>query len=507
MSEKPIRSALISVFYKEGLDRIVHKLHKLDVQLISTGGTFDFIKSLGIPAVKVEDLTSFPDLFGGRVKTLHPAVMGGILFRRNETEHIQQAALHHIQPIDLVIVDLYPFEETLKKTTDDAEIIEKIDIGGISLIRAAAKNHQDVLVCPSRSYYGDLLDILNTNNGLTSIDQRRLFASYAFQVSSGYDSAIFNYFNRDKHINAFRLIADSFRSLRYGENPHQQAVFYGNADDLFTQFHGKEISYNNLQDLEAAVDLISEFPEPAFVIVKHANACGVAVRNTISEAWETALSCDPLSAFGGVIAANRTIDEATAEKMNEIFFEVLIAPSYSEQAKEILQSKKNRILLEHKNTEMPTMVFKSCFNGILVQDRDNRKMNPGQWKTVTERQIPNELIPTLLFANTIVRHTKSNAIVIAGNQMLLGSGMGQTSRVDAVRLAIAKAKAFQHHIKGAVLASDAFFPFADGIEQAMLEGVEYIIQPGGSIRDQEVIDYCNQHQIAMVFTGIRHFKH
>jgi phosphoribosylaminoimidazolecarboxamide formyltransferase / IMP cyclohydrolase len=507
MSTKPIKSALISVYYKDGLDRIVTKLHALGVEIISTGGTRDFISSLNIPVKTVEDITGYPDLFGGRVKTLHPALMGGILHRREISEDLNQAKQHHIPAIDLVIVDLYPFEETLEKTTNAAEIIEKIDIGGISLIRAAAKNFNDVVIVPSRAFYSEFFNILDEGKGETTYEQRKLFAAYAFQMSSYYDSCIFNYFNSTEQIPVFRESIDIHNILRYGENPHQRGIFFGNTDKLYHQHHGKEISYNNLQDMEAAWELVSEFQDPAFVIVKHGNACGVAVREQIPEAWNTALSCDPLSAFGGVIATNGFIDELTAGKLNEIFFEVIMAKGFSEGALDILKTKKNRMILEMKSFETPERIFKSCFNGVLVQDKDNGLMNPEEWETVTRRQVPNDMIPTMIFANQIVRQTKSNAIVLAGNRMLLGSGMGQTSRVDAVKLAISKAHAFEHQLKGAVLASDAFFPFSDGIAEAVTEGIEYIVQPGGSIRDNEVIEYCDEHNIAMVFTKKRHFKH
>ncbi len=507
MIPRTIKTALISVFYKDGLDTIVTKLHSLGVEIISTGGTAAFIESLGIPVTTVESLTGYPDLFGGRVKTLHPTLMGGILFRRDNNEDQLQASVHKIPSIDLVIVDLYPFEETLKKTSDADEIIEKIDIGGISLIRSAAKNYQDVMIVASRKYYNEFFSILNEAGGTTSYEQRKLFASYAFQVSSGYDSCIFRYFNETAGINAIRQNFDDHTVLRYGENPHQKGIYFGDISELFIQHHGKEISYNNLQDMESAWELVSEFSDPAFVIVKHGNACGVAVRETIADAWSTALSCDPLSAFGGVLAANRNIDGETALRMNEIFFELIMAPGFTEEALNILKCKKNKIILEMISLKMPSALIKSCFNGILMQDRDNQKITPEQWKVVTKRRVPSELFSTLVFANQIVRHTKSNAIVLAGNRMLYGSGMGQTSRVDAVRLAIAKSKAFEHPLNGAVMASDAFFPFSDGIAEAIKEGIEYIIQPGGSIRDNEVIQFCDDNNIAMIFTGIRHFKH
>ena len=504
---KTIKSALISVYHKDGLDIIVKKLHALGVEIISTGGTRDFISSLNIPVKKVEDITGYPDLFGGRVKTLHPALMGGILHRREMPEDLAQAKQHNIPSIDLVIVDLYPFEKTLQKTTNNDEIIEKIDIGGISLIRAAAKNYNDVVIIPSRDYYSEFLNILEQGKAETTLEQRKRFATYAFQVSSYYDTCIFKYFNTTEEIPVFRESIDNHNTLRYGENPHQQGSFFGNTDKLFLQHHGKEISYNNFQDMEAAWELASDFNDPAFVIVKHSNACGVATREILHEAWSAALSCDPLSAFGGVIAANRPIDKLTAEKLNDVFFEVVMAPSFSDDALNILQCKKNRIILEMKTFESSNQIFKNCFNGVLAQDKDNHKMNPSEWTTVTKRHVPDELISTMIFANQIVRHTKSNAIVLAGNRMLLGSGMGQTSRVDAVKLAISKAHSFRHPLKSAVLASDAFFPFCDGIAEAVKEGIEYIVQPGGSIRDNEVIQYCDEHNIAMIFTGKRHFKH
>lgn len=507
MSERKILSALISVYYKDGLKEIVEELCNLNVKLISTGGTYDFITSLGYECQKVEDLTNYPDLFGGRVKTLHPAVMGGILQRSNNSKDQAQAEEHNIQSIDLVIVDLYPFEETLKSTANQEEIIEKIDIGGISLIRAAAKNFNDVLIVSSRNQYSELLDLIKSKLGVTQLSDRKSFACKAFETSSHYDTAIFNYFNLEEKNEVFKHSISERKELRYGENPHQKAYFYGNTDEVFTQLHGKELSYNNLQDLDSALKLNFEFEKPSFVIVKHANACGVAIRETVLEAWESALSSDPKSAFGGIITSNSIIDKATAEKINEIFFEVLCAKGFTSDALEILKTKKNRILLELKEIRFENFIFKSCLNGVIKQERDTKTVLPEDWKTVTIRKIPTELNETLLFANKIVKHTTSNAIVIASNQKLLGSGMGQTSRIDSVELAIKKARSFGHSLEHSVLASDAFFPFADSLEQAVSAGIEYIIQPGGSLRDQEVIEFCNKHNLAMIFTGIRHFKH
>lgn len=507
MTDKHINTALISVYHKDGLEPIVKQLNKSGVQILSTGGTYTFISELGIPVQKVEDITGFPDLFGGRVKTLHPALMGGILFRRDSNEDVQQAEQHHIPAIDLVIIDLYPFEETVKSGAPENEIIEKIDIGGISLIRAASKNFNDVCIVPSREYYPEFLNIITQSDGKTTFAQRKRFATYAFQVSSHYDTAIFNYFNTEEKIPVFKQSFSKHIALRYGENPHQKGYFFGNVEEVYTQLHGKEVSYNNFQDFEAALELVHEFEEPAFVIVKHGNACGVAIRSVLSEAWDAAISSDPLSAFGGVIASNKSIDLETAKKMNSVFFELLAAPSFSNEAIELLQSKKNRILLQTHLSKNSEFVFKNCLNGVLMQDKDNMIMNSDHWKTVTKKQIPSNIIEDLLFANNIVRHTKSNAIVLAAGKKLLGSGMGQTSRVDAVKLAIAKANTFGHSLDHAVLASDAFFPFSDGIEEAYQHGIKIIIQPGGSVRDQEVIDFCDAHEIAMVFTGFRHFKH
>ena len=507
MSDKRIKSALISVFYKEGLADIVRILHKLGVKIYSTGGTFDFLVDLKIPAEKVEDLTSYPSILGGRVKTLHPSVFGGILARRENSEDLKQLAKYKIPEIDLVIVDLYPFEATVKSSDDEDDIIEKIDIGGISLIRAGAKNYKDVLVVSGREQYPDLLKILKEKQGITSVDERRFFAAKAFQTSSGYDTSIFKYFNRKASIPAFRESINASYPLRYGENPHQKGIFYGDIDLIFTKLHGKEISYNNLLDLDAALNLIDEFRVPTYVIIKHNNACGVASRKNPVEAWVDALACDPLSAYGGVIVTNTTVDSAVAAEIDKIFFEIIIAPDFSGSALEILQQKKNRIILKRKDAGKMDYGFRSLLNGVLWQQRDTSTESVEQMKTVTTRTPEPAEFDDLVFANIIVKHSKSNAIVIVKNKQLCASGIGQTSRVDAVKQAIEKAKTFGFDIQGSVLASDAFFPFADCVEIAHKAGITAIVQPGGSVRDQESIDYCSSNGMAMVFTGIRHFKH
>jgi phosphoribosylaminoimidazolecarboxamide formyltransferase / IMP cyclohydrolase len=507
MSDKRIKSALISVFYKEGLDNIVRILQELDIKIYSTGGTFNFINDLGIPAEKVEDLTSYPSILGGRVKTLHPSVFGGILARRENKGDMKQLSEYNIPEIDLVIVDLYPFEETLETETDETEIIEKIDIGGISLIRAAAKNYNDVLVVSGRQQYSDLLTLLKTKKGFTSISDRRTFAAKAFQTSSHYDTAIFKYFNLQSSIPAFRESIDISQSLRYGENPHQKGIFYGDLSKVFEKLHGKEISYNNLLDLDAALNLIDEFSEPAFVIIKHNNACGVSVRNNALDAWKDALACDPVSAYGGVIVTNTSVNEAVATEIDKIFFEIIIAPQFTDEALKILKQKKNRIILLRNDRSKLSYGFRSLLNGVLWQERDNSTESADQMKPVTPRVPDTAEYRDLIFANIIVKHSKSNAIVIAKNNQLCASGIGQTSRVDALRQAIEKARSFGFDTNGSVLASDAYFPFADSVEIAHKAGITAIVQPGGSVRDQESIDYCSSHGIAMVFTGIRHFKH
>lgn len=507
MSDKRIYSALISVYYKEGLADIVRILHKSGVKIYSTGGTFNFINELGIAAEKVEDLTTYPSILGGRVKTLHPSVFGGILARRENSEDLKQLGQYKIPEIDLVIVDLYPFEETIKTVTDEQEIIEKIDIGGISLIRAAAKNYKDVLVVSGRDQYNDLLEILNDKKGFTSVSDRRLFAAKAFQISSNYDTAIFKYFNQEEEIPAFRESIDTSYPLRYGENPHQKGVFYGDQSQVFDQLSGKEISYNNLLDLDAALNLIDEFSATTYVVIKHNNACGVASRNIPLDAWKDALACDPVSAFGGVIATNVIVDEATAIEIDKIFFEIIVAPAFSEPALDILKQKKNRRILRRKNSVKREYGFRSLLNGVLWQERDSSIESAKEMKTVTKRAPQAEELRDLVFANIIVKHSKSNTIVLAKNNQLCASGIGQTSRVDALKQAIEKARSFGFDLKGSVMASDAFFPFPDCVEIADKAGITSVVQPGGSVKDKDSIEYCSANGMAMVFTGIRHFKH
>lgn len=499
---------MISVFYKDGLDKIVNLLAAHGVTIYSTGGTLEFIESLGHKAVSVESLTSYPSILGGRVKTLHPKVFGGILARRENPQDLKQLEEYQIPEMDLVIVDLYPFEETVKSGADYQSIIEKIDIGGISLIRAAAKNHKDVVIVPSREDYAALLEVLEKQDCSTTLEDRKQFAAKAFRTSSNYDAHIFNFFNESASLDNLRVSEDTCRTLRYGENPHQQAAFYGNTEELFTQLNGKEISYNNLLDIDAGVNLIAEFDRPAFAILKHNNACGAAVRDSLKEAWEAALSADPVSAFGGVLVCNRPIDKSTAEEIDKLFFEVLIAPEFHPEALEVLKSKKNRILLQQKTYTPSKKIMRSLLNGVAVQDRDSIVGGRDtELQTVTRTPIAQEKIADLIFANTLVKHSKSNAIVLAKNGMMISSGIGQTSRVDALKQAIAKAHAFGFDLKGAVLASDAYFPFADCVEIAHKEGIDTFIQPGGSIRDKDSIAYCDEHSLSMAFTGARHFKH
>lgn len=516
---KKIKGALISVYYKDGLAEIVKELDKHGVKIYSTGGTQTFIEELGVKAHAVEDLTGYPSILGGRVKTLHPKVFGGILHRRDNDGDIQQIAEYEIPEIDLVIVDLYPFEQTVADpTATGQQIIEKIDIGGISLIRAAAKNFKDVAIVPSVDQYGYILDLITRQQGGTTLEQRRHLAAEAFNVSSHYDSAIFNYFNRVEEIPAFKQSFTEAKAthLRYGENPHQNATYFGDLSAQFEQLHGKEVSYNNMLDMDAAVNLIAEFGDPqgmqndmpAFVIMKHNNACGVAVRPTLIDAWKDALAADPVSAFGGVLITNRTIDKATAAQINEIFFEVIMAPGYEPEALAILESKKNRIILKTKDIQRTAVQFRSLLGGVAVQQRDDKVGGQdSEAKQVTTKGVTADEMRDLLFANKIVKHSKSNAIVLAKDGMLLASGIGQTSRVDSLRQAIAKARSFGFDLRGAVLASDAFFPFADCAEIAHKEGIDTIIQPGGSVRDGDTVDYCNANSMAMVFTGLRHFKH
>jgi phosphoribosylaminoimidazolecarboxamide formyltransferase/IMP cyclohydrolase len=507
MSRK-IQTALISVYHKDGLEEILSELNHLQVKFISTGGTRDFITSLGYECETVEDVSGYPSILGGRVKTLHPKIFGGILYRRENESDKKQVKSYDIPSIDLVIVDLYPFEETVADGGSEEEIIEKIDIGGISLIRGAAKNYKDVLVVASKEQYTPLLALLKEKKGATSIEERRYFASEAFKVSSGYDSAIFNYFDDDKG-SALRISLNNSKQLRYGENPHQKGSFYGDFNEVFEQIHGKEISYNNLLDIDAAVSLISDFDETALAILKHNNACGMACRSTVKEAWDAALSADPISAFGGVVITNKNIDKEAAASINEIFFEVLIAPSYDDDALEILCQKKNRVILILKSVKKATqkIQYRSVLNGTLVQDVNDSVQNRRDIKVVTESAPDDEQIDDLLFANKLVKHTKSNAIVLAKNKQLIASGTGQTSRVDALKQAIEKAGAFNFDLNGAVMASDAFFPFPDCVEIAHNAGITSVIQPGGSIRDAESIDYCNKNEMSMVTTGKRHFKH
>ena len=505
-----ITSALISVFDKEGLAPIVEELNRQGVTIYSTGGTEKFIRDLGIEVVAVEDITSYPSILGGRVKTLHPKVFGGILNRQNTAADQEELAQYEIPQIDLVIVDLYPFEKTVASGASEQDIIEKIDIGGISLIRAAAKNFADVLCVSDKNDYQEVLDLLVSTQGAPSREDRKRFATKAFQISSHYDSAIFNYFNADtKASTALKLSQQEAKTLRYGENPHQEGTFYGALNELLEQVHGKEVSYNNLLDIDAAVNLMLEFYEgaPTFAILKHNNACGFATREKLVDAYEAALAGDPVSAFGGVLIANKTIDFATAEKINDLFCEVVIAPSFDAQALELLKSKKNRILLIQKEAKLEDKTIRTCLNGYLVQDRDNVTDSEEHLSTATDIAPSKEEIQDLLFASKICKHTKSNTIVLVKNGQLLASGTGQTSRVDALRQAIEKASSFGFDLNGAVMASDAFFPFPDCVEIAYTAGVRSVIQPGGSIKDQLSIDYCNAQKMSMVFTGIRHFKH
>ena len=491
---KRIRNALLTVYDKGQILEIAGALRDCGVRLFSTGGTFRYLTENGVEATDIEDITGYPSIFGGRVKTLHPGIMGGILYRRDEPEDVRQAEKYNVPAIDLVVVDLYPFEETLAKTDDTAEIIEKIDIGGISLIRASAKNYRDVLCCPSKDYYGELLTLLREGKGETTEAQRRAFAEHCFRVSSHYDTAIHRYF-------------EGSRPLRYGENPHQKATFYGNLEEVFDQLNGKEISYNNLVDIDAAMGLMADLGDCAFAIIKHTNACGVAQRGTLLQAWTDALACDPVSAFGGVFVCNAPVDLATATEINKLFFEVLIAPDFAPEALELLKSKKNRILLRQKKAALPERLCRTLLNGELEQERDH------SIESLETLSYPTEVRPTeteledLFFANKLVKHTKSNAIVLVKNRQLLASGMGQTSRVDALAQAVEKAHRFNFDLHGAVLASDAYFPFRDCVDIAAREGISAIMQPGGSIRDQESVDACNEHRIGMVFTGVRHFKH
>ncbi len=504
---KSIQSALISVFSKDGLEPIVRKLHEQNVTLYSTGGTEEFIKNLGIPVVPVEEVTSYPSILGGRVKTLHPKIFGGILNRQDNDSDAAQMVEFNIPQLDLVIVDLYPFEKTVASGASEADIIEKIDIGGISLIRAAAKNFKDTVIVASVNEYATLLELISKQNGVTTIEQRRLLATKAFHVSSHYDTAIFNYFNTEETY--FKTSIENGQILRYGENPHQKGFFFGEFDSMFTKLHGKELSYNNLLDVDAAVNLILEFKQndPTFAILKHNNACGLATRTNMKEAYLAALAGDPTSAFGGVLIANGKIDAATATEINSLFCEVVIAPSYDEEAIAILSEKKNRIILVQHEVALPNSQVRTCLNGLLVQDRNNATDKKEDLKVVTTAAPSTSEIDDLLFASKICKNTKSNTIVFAKNSTLVASGTGQTSRVDALKQAIEKANAFGFDLKGAVMASDAFFPFPDCVEIAHNAGITAVIQPGGSIKDELSINFCNENKVAMVFTGTRHFKH
>ena len=506
---KTITSALISVFSKDGLEPIVRKLHEQNVTLYSTGGTEEFIKNLGIPVVPVEDITSFPEIFGGRVKTLHPKIFGGILNRQDNPTDVAQMQEFNITQIDVVIVDLYPFEKTVASGASESDIIEKIDIGGISLIRATAKNFKDTIIVPSVNEYELFLQLITEGNGTTTLEQRRQLATKAFNVSSHYDSAIFNYFNKNHEEAVLKISEQNGQVLRYGENPHQRGFFFGDFDAMFTKLHGKELSYNNLLDVDAAVNLILEFKnnERTFAILKHNNACGLATRNSMKEAYLAALAGDPTSAFGGVLIANGKIDEATATEINSLFCEVVIAPSYDEKAIVILSEKKNRIILVQKEVSLPQTNVRTCLNGTLVQDRNNITDTKDGLKTVTILEPSSQEVEDLLFASKICKNTKSNTIILAKNNTLISSGTGQTSRVDALKQAIEKANTFGFDLNGAVMASDAFFPFPDCVEIAKHAGVTAVIQPGGSIKDELSINYCNENKVAMVFTGTRHFKH
>ena len=493
---KTIKSALLSVFHKDGLDKLVLSLHKNNVHLYATGGTFDFIQAMNIPVTPVEDITGYPSILDGRVKTLHPAVFGGILAIRENEEHKAQMEKYQLPFIDLVVVDLYPFEKTVSTGASEEDIIEKIDIGGISLIRGAAKNFNDVVIIPSVNDYTTLQKILDHNSATTTLEERKNLAMRAFEVSSGYDGAIHAWFSKKQNT-----------VLRYGENPHQQASFSGDLSALFEQLNGKELSYNNLLDVDAAMGLLQEFIEPTVAIIKHNNACGIASGKDIKNAWDRALAGDPVSAFGGVIAANQPIDKNTAEEINKLFFEILITPSFSAEALEILKTKKNRIILQSKPFEFPKTNKRSILNGELIQERDHHSEKEADFKIVTEKNPSKQEIADLIFAAKVVKHTKSNAIVLIKNGQLCGSGTGQTSRIDALQQAIAKANHFEFNLEGAVMASDAFFPFPDCVEIAAAAGITAIVQPGGSVKDQDSVDKCNELKISMVITGFRHFKH
>tara|TARA_B110000503_G_scaffold22371_1_gene34562 strand:+ start:8030 stop:9559 length:1530 start_codon:yes stop_codon:yes gene_type:complete len=507
-TSKTIKSALISVFHKDGLEPIVKKLNQLNITIYSTGGTEKFIKELGIPVVPVEEVTSYPSILGGRVKTLHPKVFGGILNRQDHKGDIAQLEEFNIPQIDLVIVDLYPFEKTVFSGASEEEIVEKIDIGGISLIRASAKNFKDTFTISSMDQYAAFLEILTAENGITSIEQRKEFAAKSFNISSHYDTAIFNYFNAGE-VPVLKVSETNAQVLRYGENPHQKGYFFGDLEAIFDKLHGKELSYNNLLDVDAAVNLIAEFKgeAPTFAILKHNNACGFSQRDTIQQAYVDALAGDPVSAFGGVLIANMEIDAATAAEIHKLFCEVVIAPSYSVAALSILKGKKNRIILIQKEVVLPTTSIRTCLNGNLVQDKDSITDTLKDLKYATDTRPSESELEDLLFASKLCKNTKSNTIILVKNKQLLAGGTGQTSRVDALNQAIEKANSFKFDLNGCVMASDAFFPFPDCVEIADKAGIKSVIQPGGSIKDQLSIDYCNKNNLSMVMTGIRHFKH
>jgi phosphoribosylaminoimidazolecarboxamide formyltransferase / IMP cyclohydrolase len=508
MATKKIQSALISVFYKDNLEPIIAQLKAQGVTIYSTGGTQQFIEEQGAAVVPVEELTGYPSIFGGRVKTLHPKIFGGILHRRDHEGDISQAGEFDIPAIDLVIVDLYPFEETVASGASEADVIEKIDIGGISLIRAAAKNFKDVVIIASKDQYGELEERLKSQDGATTLEDRRYFAAQAFQVSSNYDTHIFNYFNQTANIPALKVSENKAKALRYGENPHQAAHFYGDLEALFDQLNGKELSYNNLVDVDAAVALIAEFKgETAFAILKHTNACGVAIAPSVKEAYQKAFEADTTSAFGGVLVTNQNVDLAAAEEMNSLFFEVLIAPSFDADALDLLKGKKNRILLKQKMDLPGTKQIKTLLNGIIEQDKDLQTESKADFKVATKVAPSEKEMDALVFAAKVCKHTKSNTIILSNSNQLFASGVGQTSRVDALRQAIEKAKSFGFDLKGAVMASDAFFPFPDCVEIASKEGITAVVQPGGSIKDQDSIDFCDANGMSMVMTGVRHFKH
>lgn len=502
-----IKSALISVFSKDGIAEIAELLASLDVQIYSTGGTYDYLKNIQINALPLESVTSYPSILGGRVKTLHPKVFGGILWRRDQLSDTGDVEKYDIPSIDLVIVDLYPFEKTVNRTSEEAEIIEKIDIGGISLIRAAAKNYKHVMVVPSSVLYGQFIEILQQGKGFTNLNQRRYFAARAFETSSHYDTQIFRYFNRNEEIFSFKQSISEHYPLRYGENPHQKGMFYGALAEVFTQLAGKELSYNNLVDIDAAIQLIGEFEEPTVAIIKHTNPCGVASRPNLKQAYLDALACDPVSAFGGIIICNGKVDYPLAEELHKLFFEILIAPEYENESLELLLTKKNRIILQQQNVLLQERQFKSVLNGVLEQEKDLKSERASDLKTVTKRSPDPAETEALLFANKIVKHLKSNTIVLVKDKQLVGCGMGQTSRVDALKQAVLKARTFGLSTEGSVMASDAFFPFADSVEIAHQAGITAVIQPGGSIRDVDSINFCDTHEMAMVFTGVRHFRH